>query len=228
MGYVIVGLAALTSAGIQARDADVHPRHDHGALFTMVGLVYARTHTPDHPGDGRARPKMPFIAAAFVMAGLASLGLPGMNGFIGEFLVFIGAFEVWPVYTAISAFAIVLTAGYITWMLMLVFFGRLDEHKWHGLTDADAREKLVVVHARDHHPDGDVPQRRLRRDRGRRRADRAAVLMTVAGASETVNTFANDITLRGAFLILPEIVLAFWASLILTIDLFLDRSKATG
>jgi NADH-quinone oxidoreductase subunit M len=56
-----------------------------------------------------------------------------------------GAFEVWPVYTAIGAFAIVLTAGYITWMLMKVFFGRLDEHKWHGLTDADAREKLVVT-----------------------------------------------------------------------------------
>ena len=86
---------------------------------------------------------MPFIATAFVMAGLASLGLPGMNGFIGEFLVFIGAFEVWPVFTAIAAFAIVLTAGYITWMLMLVFFGTLDEHKWHGLTDADAAKSSL-------------------------------------------------------------------------------------
>jgi NADH-quinone oxidoreductase subunit M len=94
---------------------------------------------------GGLAPKMPFIAATFVMAGLASLGLPGMNGFIGEFLVFIGAFPVWPLVTGIAAFAIVLTAGYITWMLMKVFFGQLDEHKWHALTDADAREKFIVA-----------------------------------------------------------------------------------
>jgi NADH-quinone oxidoreductase subunit M len=146
MGYVIIGLAALTTTGIQGA---VMQMFTHGTitalLFTMVGLVYDRTHTRIIPDMSGLAPKMPFIASAFVMAGLASLGLPGMNGFIGEFLVFMGAFEVWPVYTAIGAFAIVLTAGYITWMLMKVFFGRLDEHKWHGLTDADAREKLVVT-----------------------------------------------------------------------------------
>jgi len=146
MGYVIVGLAALTTTGIQGA---VVQMFTHGTitalLFTMVGLVYDRTHTRIIPTMGGLAPKMPFIATAFVMAGLASLGLPGMNGFIGEFLVFIGAFETWPVFTGISAFAIVLTAGYITWMLMRVFFGRLDEHKWHDLTDADSREKLVVV-----------------------------------------------------------------------------------
>jgi NADH-quinone oxidoreductase subunit M len=146
MGYVIIGLAALTTTGIQGA---VMQMFTHGTitalLFTMVGLVYDRTHTRLIPDMSGLAPRMPFIATSFVMAGLASLGLPGMNGFIGEFLVFIGAFEVWPVYTAISAFAIVLTAGYITWMLMKVFFGQLDEHRWHGLGDADAREKLVVV-----------------------------------------------------------------------------------
>jgi NADH-quinone oxidoreductase subunit M len=146
MGYVIIGLAALTTTGIQGA---VMQMFTHGTitalLFTMVGLVYDRTHTRLIPDMSGLAPRMPFIATSFVMAGLASLGLPGMNGFIGEFLVFIGAFEVWPIYTAISAFAIVLTAGYITWMLMKVFFGQLDEHRWHGLGDADAREKLVVV-----------------------------------------------------------------------------------
>lgn len=146
MGYVIIGLAALTATGIQGA---VMQMFTHGTvtalLFTMVGLVYDRTHTRIIPNMGGLAPKMPFIATGFVMAGLASLGLPGMNGFIGEFLVFIGAFSVWPWYTGIAAFGIVLTAGYITWMLMKVFFGRLDEHQWHGLTDADAREKFVVV-----------------------------------------------------------------------------------
>ena len=146
MGYVIIGMAALTATGIQGA---VMQMFTHGTvtalLFTMVGLVYDRTHTRIIPDMSGLAPKMPFIATGFVMAGLASLGLPGMNGFIGEFLVFIGAFPVWPVYTAIAAFAIVLTAGYITWMLMRVFFGRLDEHKWHALTDADGREKFVVA-----------------------------------------------------------------------------------
>jgi len=146
MGYVIIGMAALTSTGIQGA---VMQMFTHGTitalLFTMVGLVYDRTHTRIIPQMGGLAPKMPFIAVGFVMAGLASLGLPGMNGFIGEFLVFIGAFSVWPWQTGIAAFGIVLTAGYITWMLMKVFFGRLDEHKWHALTDADAREKFVVV-----------------------------------------------------------------------------------
>jgi NADH-quinone oxidoreductase subunit M len=146
MGYVIIGMAALTTTGFQGA---VMQMFTHGTitalLFTMVGLVYDRTHTRLIPDMSGLAPRMPFIATSFVMAGLASLGLPGMNGFIGEFLVFIGAFEVWPIHTAISAFAIVLTAGYILWMLMKVFFGRLDEHRWHGLTDADVREKLVVV-----------------------------------------------------------------------------------
>src|SRR5215213_956579 len=146
MGYVIIGMAALSVTGIQGA---VMQMFTHGTitalLFTMVGLVYDRTHTRIIPQMGGLAPKMPFIAVGFVMAGLASLGLPGMNGFIGEFLVFIGAFPVWPVYTSIAAFAIVLTAGYITWMLMKVFFGRLDEHKWHALTDADGRERFVVA-----------------------------------------------------------------------------------
>ena len=146
MGYVIIGLAALSTTGIQGA---VMQMFTHGTitalLFTMVGLVYDRTHTRIIPDMGGLAPKMPFIASAFVMAGLASLGLPGMNGFIGEFLVFIGAFEVWPIFTGIAVFAIVLTAGYICWMLMKVFFGTLDEHKWHALTDADTRERFVVV-----------------------------------------------------------------------------------
>jgi NADH-quinone oxidoreductase subunit M len=146
MGYVVLGMAALTSTGFVGA---VMQMFTHGTitalLFTMVGLVYDRTHTRIIPDMGGLAPKMPFIATGFVMAGLASLGLPGMNGFIGEFLVFIGAFEVLPWPTAIAVFAIVLTAGYITWMLMRVFFGTLDEHKWHALTDADAREKFVVV-----------------------------------------------------------------------------------
>jgi NADH-quinone oxidoreductase subunit M len=144
MGYVVLGMAALTTTGFQGA---VMQMFTHGTitalLFTMVGLVYDRTHTRIIPEMGGLAQRMPFIATTFVMAGLASLGLPGMNGFIGEFLVFIGAWDVWPLPTAIAAFAIVLTAGYITWMLLRVFMGPISS-KWHDLTDADGREKFVV------------------------------------------------------------------------------------
>ena len=144
MGYVILGLAALSTTGIEGA---VMQMFTHGTitalLFTMVGLVYDRTHTRIIPEMGGLAQRMPFIATTFVMAGLASLGLPGMNGFIGEFLVFIGAWNVWPWFTALSAFAIVLTAGYICWMLMRVFFGPIS-NRWHDLTDADGRERFIV------------------------------------------------------------------------------------
>jgi NADH-quinone oxidoreductase subunit M len=113
-------------------------------LFMMVGLVYDRTHTRMIPEMTGLAARMPFIATGFVMAGLASLGLPGMNGFIGEFLVFVGAFNVWPVPTILATFAIVLTAGYITWMLLKVFFGPLGP-RWDHLTDATPREIFAVV-----------------------------------------------------------------------------------
>jgi len=144
MGYVVLGLAALNTTGFQGA---VMQMFTHGTitalLFVMVGLVYDRTHTRMIPEMSGLAVRMPFIATTFVMAGLASLGLPGMNGFIGEFLVFIGAWAVWPVYTAISAFAIVLTAGYITWMLLRVFFGPIS-NRWHDLTDASGRERFIV------------------------------------------------------------------------------------
>ena len=144
MGYVILGLAALTPTGIEGA---VMQMFTHGTitalLFMMVGLVYDRTHTRQIPEMSGLAQRMPFIATGFVMAGLASLGLPGMNGFIGEFLVFIGAFGVWPLATILATFAIVLTAGYITWMLLKVFFGPLPP-RWRHLDDATPREMFAV------------------------------------------------------------------------------------
>jgi len=145
MGYVILGLAALTSTGMEGA---VMQMFTHGTitglLFMMVGLVYDRTHTRMIPDMSGLAPRMPFIATTFVMAGLASLGLPGMNGFIGEFLVFIGSYSVWPIPTILSVFAIVLTAGYILWMLLRVFFGPLMP-KWQDVGDATPREVFAVA-----------------------------------------------------------------------------------
>ncbi len=145
MGYVILGLAALTPTGIEGAVMQMFAHGTiTGLLFMMVGLVYDRTHTRLIPEMSGLAARMPFIATGFVMAGLASLGLPGLNGFIGEFLVFIGAYRVWPLATILSAFAIVITAGYITWMLLKVFFGPLMP-RWQHVGDATPREVFAVA-----------------------------------------------------------------------------------
>ena len=94
-----------------------------GLLFLLVGLVYEKTHTRYIPELGGLATRMPFIAAVFLIAGLASLGLPGLSGFVSEVLVFLGAFVVWAWPTAIAVFGIVLTAGYILWMMQRMLFG---------------------------------------------------------------------------------------------------------
>src|SRR5215212_12158661 len=146
MGYVILGLAALTQIGFEGA---VFQMVTHGTitglLFMMVGVVYDRTHTREIPRMAGLAQRMPVAAALFVVAALASLGLPGMSGFVGEFLVFIGSFPVWQWYTVVGAFAIVITAGYLLWMIERVFMGPISEEwKNRHLTDMSAREGFAV------------------------------------------------------------------------------------
>jgi NADH-quinone oxidoreductase subunit M len=95
MGYVVLGASALTPLALQGA---VFQMFTHGTitalLFTMVGLVYDRTHTREIAALGGLASRMPFVAIGFVVAAFASLGLPGLSGFVSEFLVFIGAFPV--------------------------------------------------------------------------------------------------------------------------------------
>ena len=86
---------------------------------------------------------MPFIAVTFVVAALASLGLPGLSGFVAEFLVFAGSYPVWRVPTILAVFAIVVTAGYMLWLLERVFFGP-ERAQWSGLGDANRLEIATV------------------------------------------------------------------------------------
>ena len=124
MGYVLLGLAALTQVGINGAALQMFT---HGAitglLFFLVGAVYEKTHTRDIAKMSGLAPQMPWLAVLWVMAGLASLGLPGMAGFVAEYTVFVGAYGPLPLYTILGAAGIVVTAGYILWMVERVFFG---------------------------------------------------------------------------------------------------------
>lgn len=144
MGYVVLGASALTPMALEGA---VFQMFAHGTitglLFIMVGLVYDRTHTREISDLGGLAGRMPFIAVTFVVAALASLGLPGLSGFVAEFLVFVGSFPVWRWATVLAVFTIVVTAGYMLWLLERVFFGP-ERPQWGRLGDASRLEVATV------------------------------------------------------------------------------------
>lgn len=126
MGYVLLGLAAMNHLSLSGAALQMFTHGTiTGLMFLLVGGVYEKTHTRSIARMGGLAPMMPWLAIFWVMAGLASLGLPGMSGFVAEFLVFLGAFQApgLAVYTVLGAAGIVVTAAYILWMLQRVFFG---------------------------------------------------------------------------------------------------------
>ena len=149
MGYVLLGIFALTQTSLVGA---VMQMFSHGVitglLFAMVGLVYDRTHDRNLKTLGGLARQMPVITVIFSIAGLASLGLPGTSGFIAEFITFIGCFSSTAVagiqiYTILGVFGVVLTAGYILYMLQKVFYGP-PQDKFNGLTDANIVDKICI------------------------------------------------------------------------------------
>ena len=131
MGYVLIGIAsvvgvagAVSPVGLSGAAMQMFTHGTiTGLLFLLVGLMYDKVHTRYIPDLGGLATRMPVIAAAFLLAGMASLGLPGTSGFVSELLIFLGTFPVWSWATALGAFGIVLTAGYILWTLQRSLFG---------------------------------------------------------------------------------------------------------
>jgi len=140
MGYVIMGLATLDPLGVNGA---VLQMFSHGVMtalfFVLVGAVYDRAHIRDIGVlEGLAK-RMGGTATFFAIAGLASLGLPGLSGFVAELLVFIGAFNTYPLVGVLGVFAAAVTAVYVLRLLGKVFFGPVSE-RWQGLTDASRVE----------------------------------------------------------------------------------------
>ncbi len=145
MGYVLLGLSALSYVSLSGAALQMFTHGTiTGLLFLLVGAVYERTHTRQIAEMGGLAPRMPLLATVFVMAGLASLGLPGMAGFIAEFTVFVGSFPAIPALTILGAAGIVITAGYLLWMLQRVFFGPLNP-RFVDLGDAYGVEVVPLV-----------------------------------------------------------------------------------
>ncbi|HZQ36323.1 MAG TPA: NADH-quinone oxidoreductase subunit M [Dehalococcoidia bacterium] len=135
MGYVLLGVSALKQVGLTGASLQMFTHGMiTGLLFIMVGLVYDRTHTRDIGQMSGLMRRMPFIGVTFFMAGFASLGLPAMAGFVAELLVFLGTFDKFVPMTILGVVGVLLSAGYILWMLQRVFWGP-PMQRWEGLRD---------------------------------------------------------------------------------------------
>ena len=152
MGFVVLGLASLGATGASLTGVGLSGAamqlFTHGVitglLFVVVGLIYERAHTRHIPDLGGLMGRMPLIGAAFVLAGLASLGLPSTGGFVAELLVFLGTFDVYPWATGLAAFGVVLAAGYILWTAQRTLFGP-RRPRWDAIEDAGAVEAAAIA-----------------------------------------------------------------------------------
>jgi NADH-quinone oxidoreductase subunit M len=137
MGYVLLGVSALGAVGLSGAALQMFTHGTiTGLLFVMVGLVYERTHTRQISEMTGLMHHMPVIGTVMLVAGLASLGLPGLSGFVAELTTFLGSFDAHPAATIASIFGVVLAAGYILWTIERVFHGPADE-RWAQLPDAN-------------------------------------------------------------------------------------------
>jgi NADH-quinone oxidoreductase subunit M len=148
LGFCMLGMFALNQAGLTGSLLQmVNHGLSTGGLFLLVGMLYERYHTRqmgDYSGMGS---KLKLLAFCMVFISLSSVGLPGLNGFVGETLVFFGMFEVRPILAIVGTAGILLGAWYLLTLLQLVFFGPLKEpeHAGHAIFDLDAREVATLA-----------------------------------------------------------------------------------
>ncbi len=151
LGIVVLGLCALTVNGVQGA---VYQMLAHGistgGLFLIVGMLSDRRHTRAIAEFGGLKAVMPKLVGAFLLITLASIALPGMNGFIGEFLILLGTFTSGTLhharlFTAVAATGVILSAVYMLWMFQRVNYGPVTNDRNRGLRDLSAREWVVIA-----------------------------------------------------------------------------------
>ena len=146
MGFIMLGLFAMTAVSV---DGSVLQMINHGistgALFLFVGMLYERRHTRLISDFGGLAKKAPIFAALFMIAVLSSVGLPGLNGFVGEFLILVGSFKQYTVFTIFATSGIVFAAVYLLWMFQRVMFQDITNQKNEDFKDMTLREIMTVL-----------------------------------------------------------------------------------
>jgi NADH-quinone oxidoreductase subunit M len=146
LGFVVLGLCAMNVQGVQGA---LYQMLNHGVstggLFMIVGMLSDRRHTRLIAEFGGLKGVMPRLVAAFLLITLASIALPGMNGFVGEFLILIGAFLWNPRFAVLAASGVILSAVYMLWMFQRVNYGEITREKNRSLPDLTTREWGLMV-----------------------------------------------------------------------------------
>jgi NADH-quinone oxidoreductase subunit M len=146
MAMVTLGIFALTPVGLTGSIVQqINHGITTGALFLIVGIVYERRHTREIAEYGGLSKVMPVFAAVFLVMTMASIGLPSLNGFIGEVLILLGVFVVNKTWAAIAASGIVLGAAYMLWLYQRTMFGRVDNPANRSLRDLNGRELAMFL-----------------------------------------------------------------------------------
>jgi len=145
MGYVMLGMATFTPQGINGA---VLQMFNHGTitgmLFLLVGVIYDRAHHRDIDGFGGLAEVMPVYTGVTAVAFFASMGLPGLSGFISEVLVLLGAWQKYAILSILGASGVILTAGYLLWTIQRVYLGAINE-KYKSLPEINGRELFTLI-----------------------------------------------------------------------------------
>jgi NADH-quinone oxidoreductase subunit M len=146
LGFVVLGICAMNTQGVEGA---VYQMLNHGistgGLFLIVGMLSDRRHTRLIAEYGGLKRITPHLVAAFLIITLSSIGLPGLNGFVGEFLILLGTFRWWPQFAAVAATGVILSATYMLWMFQRVNYGEVTSEKNRTLPDLLPREWVILV-----------------------------------------------------------------------------------
>ncbi len=146
LGFVMLGIWAATLQSVQgALMVMINHGLSTGALFFLIGMLYERRHTRDISAFGGIARVVPMFSLVFTLVALSSIGLPGLNGFIGEFLVLLGSFGRFPWATGIATTGVIFAAAYLLWALQRIIFNKLDKPENEKLTDLTPREWIVLA-----------------------------------------------------------------------------------
>jgi NADH-quinone oxidoreductase subunit M len=146
LGFVMLGIFALTVQGVTGGILQmINHGLSTGALFLLVGMIYERRHTRMIEDFGGLARIVPVFTASFLIVTLSSIGLPGLNGFVGEFLILVGTFRVNILYGVLATSGVILAAVYMLWMFQRVMFGKVTREANRLLSDLTPRELAVLV-----------------------------------------------------------------------------------
>jgi NADH-quinone oxidoreductase subunit M len=149
LGFIVLGIFSFTEEAMSGAIVQmVNHGISTGALFLIIGMIYDRRHTREIKDFQGIAKVLPIFTVVFMITTFSSIGLPGLNGFVGEFLILLGSFSsdhVSPVYAVLGTTGVIIAAVYMLWMFRRVMFGTLDKDENRSLTDLNARELGLML-----------------------------------------------------------------------------------